>query len=225
MSRKIIFTIMAALLVAVGGLWLVWQRPSANVPGITPVQAATTASTAASVDTSLVKDMTIGNPDAKVKLLEYGSFTCPHCREFHNQVFDKIKKNYIDTGKIQFTYREVYFDRFGLWAGLVARCGGGLRYFGLVDLIYEHQNEWTRGTPAQIAGNLKKLGRQAGLGNKQLDTCMQDSAMAKAMVVVYQKNQARDKIKGTPSFFINGKEYPNMRYAGFVAALDKYLGK
>ena len=62
-------------------------------------------------------------------------------------MFGKFKENYIDTGKVKFVYREVYFDRFGLWAGMLARCGGGMRYFGIADILYNTQpNGWRAAT-------------------------------------------------------------------------------
>ncbi|MCB1361728.1 MAG: thioredoxin domain-containing protein, partial [Rhodobacteraceae bacterium] len=53
------------------------------------------------------------------------------------------KEAYIDTGLIRFIYREVYFDAYGLWAAMVARCGGEMRYFGIADMLYAEQREWT----------------------------------------------------------------------------------
>lgn len=92
-----------------------------------------------------VLEMTKGNPDAAVTLIEYASFTCPHCRSFHENVMPQLEEEFIEPGLINFVYREVYFDRYGLWAGMMARCAGPLRYFGIVDLIYEQQAEWTQG--------------------------------------------------------------------------------
>ena len=89
-----------------------------------------------------VQEMTIGNPDAAVTVVEYASFTCPHCRTFHERVWPSLKENYVDTGKINFVYREVYFDRYGLWAGMLARCDGGEKYFGIADMLYKRQREW-----------------------------------------------------------------------------------
>ena len=68
------------------------------------------------------QDMIIGRDSAKVTVVEYASFTCPHCATFHREVFPKLKEEYLDTGKVKFIYREVYFDAPGLWAGLLARC-------------------------------------------------------------------------------------------------------
>ena len=65
-----------------------------------------------------------GSADAKVEIIEYASYTCPHCASFHAGPYKDLKKDYVDTGKVKFVYREVYFDRFGLWASMIARCAG-----------------------------------------------------------------------------------------------------
>ncbi|MEM9031875.1 MAG: DsbA family protein [Pseudomonadota bacterium] len=180
---------------------------------------------ASEADTSLVEEMTLGNPDATVTVVEYASFTCPHCRSFHENAFKELKAEYIDTGKVQFIYREVYFDRFGLWAGLLARCGGRDRYFGFVDALYASQSDWTAGgDPATIAGNLRKLGRTAGLTDEEVNACLSDQAMAEAMLEVYQTNAAADEINSTPSFVINGTKYSNMSYDAFRDIIDEALG-
>ena len=216
--------VLLALVAAVGGglLWYNNQSSQSTGPGL----AAALAQDSGDVDMSMVEEMSLGNPDASVTVVEYASFTCPHCQNFHSSTLNEIKANYIDTGKINFVYREVYFDRFGLWAGMVARCGGSDRYFGLVDLIYENQSDWIAGgDPATIADNLRKLGKTAGLNDEQLDTCLNDGEMAQAMVAVFQKNATADDINSTPSFIINGEPYGNMGYAEFARILDEKLGE
>jgi protein-disulfide isomerase len=176
------------------------------------------------VDTSRVLEMTLGDPDAPLTVVEYASFTCPHCRTFHEGPFKQIKANYIDTGRIHFIYREVYFDRFGLWAGMLARCAGPERYFGMAEMIYENQQQWLgNGDPATIADNLRRLGRTAGLSDDEVNACLQDGDLARAMVAVYQQNAEADGIDSTPSFVIDGRKYTNMSYADFAAILDEKL--
>ena len=181
--------------------------------------------TEASAADAEVEEMRLGNPDADVTVIEYASFTCPHCRDFHDTVFEELKENYIDTGKINFVYREVYFDRYGLWAAMVARCGGEDRYFGIADLIYEQQQEWVQGEPADIVANLRRIGKTAGLTDEQLDACLSNGEKAQALVETYQANAAADEITSTPSFVIDGTKYSNMSYDEFAAILDEKLAE
>lgn len=215
-----LLTLLAAVAVIAGGV-IFWQSTRGpDLPSLGSAQAQD-----ADVDTSLVTEMTLGDPSAPVTVIEYASFTCPHCRSFHENAFKEIKANYIDTGKVYFIYREVYFDRFGLWAGMVARCGGPERYFGIADMIYANQGTWTKAdSPAEIADNLAKFGKAAGLTGDEIDACMQDEPLARAMIAVYQENAERDNIRSTPSFLIDGELVTGDKtYAEFAAILDGKL--
>ncbi|MCX7565681.1 DsbA family protein [Sulfitobacter sp. F26169L] len=193
--------------------------PDARLPG-----AANAQSTNGDVDTSGIKDMVLGNPDATVEIIEYASFTCPHCATFHQGPFKQLKSEFIDTGKVRFIHREVFFDRFGLWASLVARCGGEEKYFGIINMIYSSQSEWTRaGEPAAIVDELRKIGRLAGLENDAIEACLQDGDQAQAMVAWYQKNAEADGITSTPSFVIDGKKHANMSYADMQKIINDAL--
>ncbi|MBM9593464.1 DsbA family protein [Roseitranquillus sediminis] len=175
-------------------------------------------------DASQVNEMTLGDADAPVTVVEYASFTCPHCRTFHQENFERLKDDFIDTGKIRFVYREVYFDRPGLWAGMVARCGGAERYFGIVDLLYQNQDEWARSEdPAQIAADLARIGRTAGLDDETIGACLQDGELAQALVAEYQRNAEADGIRSTPSFVIEGETYTNMPYAEMSEIIESHI--
>lgn len=211
--------------VAVLGLggWAL-TRTSKDLP-FDPLMAANaqeaSADPAAMAD---IPDIVMGAADAPIEIIEYASFTCPHCAAFHANVFPALKAEYIDTGKVRFVYREVYFDRFGLWASMVARCGGEMRFFGISDLIYEKQREWTAsGDPAVIVGELRTLGKTAGLTDEILDECMNNADQAKSLVAWYQENADRDGITGTPSFMINGEKFSNMSFEDFKKLLDEKL--
>ena len=221
--------IVAALVALMGAGYAVYstQTPEVADTGMTAIQVADEdADSAAAVDTTQIQEMSLGNPDADVTVIEYASFTCPHCANFNATVYKQLKADYIDTGKINFIHREVYFDRYGLWAGLVARCGGEMRYFGLADAIYKTQKEWlASGTPIGISDALKKLGRTAGMSNEQLDACLQDAGKAEALYALYQQQSKADDVTGTPTFIINGQKYSNMNYADFAATLNEKLGE
>ena len=178
---------------------------------------------AQSKDSKEVVAMVLGKSDAPLKIVEYASFTCPHCATFHLQILPKIKEDYIDKGQVQIEYREVYFDGPGLWAGLLARCKGDEKYFAMIDLIFEKQKDWARGNIDDTKAGLLSIGRQAGLTDSESLTCMQDDALAEKMVLSFQENSKRDGVSSTPSFLINGKLVRNMPYEELQEIIEKYL--
>lgn len=198
---------------------------AAATAAMTPALAQETG-TAETAAAAAPGDFSLGSPDAKVKLVEYASFTCPHCANFHDTVFGQLKKDYIDTGKVHFTLREVYFDRYGLWAALIARCGGEMKYFGIQDILFAKQAEWAASEdPEQVVANLKTIGRSAGLEDAAMEACLNDTANAEALIKQFQTNFEADGVEGTPTLFINGTKHGNMAYEDLKAILDAELAK
>lgn len=220
MNRRTALVGISALALAAGG-WSLTRPSTGAMPDLGMANAQT-----AEIDTSGIVEMVMGSEDAPITMIEYASFTCPHCATFHKGPLKQLKAEYVDTGKVRFIYRDVYFDRFGLWAGMVARCGGPQRYYGIVEMIYDTQREWIgSGENAEVIDNLKKLGRTAGLGNDQIDDCLKSEPLAEALVAAYQTNAEADEVTGTPSFVINGEKHPNMSYASFTEILDGLLAE
>lgn len=219
-----LFPAALALILLIGGGVYWMSQPSAPAVDIDIVSQNATETLSASGAESGVIEMVTGSEDAPVTIIEYASFTCPHCATFHENQLKQIKANYIETGKVKFVFREVYFDRFGLWASMVARCGGQEKFFGMTDLLMKGQKDWARaGDPVAIAGELRKVGRLAGLGEDQVQACLKDEAKAKSLVAWYQANATMDDIESTPSFVINGKKYSNMSYGDFADVLDSLI--
>ena len=197
-----------------------------NRRALIALAAAMAASPAVAQDAAATEpgDFSLGSPDAPVKMVEYASFTCPHCATFHAAVFKDLKRDYIDTGKVHFTLREVYFDRYGLWAAMVARCGGEMRYFAIHDMLFDQQAEWAASQdPVQVVQNLKTIGIAAGLDGAAIDVCLNDQAQAEALIARFQTNMAADGVEGTPTIFINGAKHSNMPYADLKAIIDAEL--
>ncbi len=208
----------AAVAVAAGGYWLTTSTPSNPLVGSAIAQET-------EIDTSTIVEMTMGAEDAPVEIIEYASYTCPHCANFHNGAFKQLKEDFIDTGKVKFVYREVYFDRFGLWASAVARCEGPDKFFGVTDLLYENQSEWARaGDPAAIADEIRKIGRLAGFDSDKIEACLTDGQKLQTLVAWYQENAERDGIQSTPSFVVNGETVSNMSYDDFKRLIEDELG-
>jgi protein-disulfide isomerase len=172
-----------------------------------------------------VAEMFMGAEDAPLTIIEYASFTCPHCARFEETVMPQLKADYIDTGKVKFIFREVYFDKYGMWASMIARCAGPDRYFGVSKMIFETQSTWARaGGDLEIVNELSKIGRMAGLEADQLQACMQDADTLRALVGWYQENATRDEINSTPTLIIDGEKFSNMPYDELKAILDEKLG-
>ncbi|NBZ86674.1 thioredoxin domain-containing protein [Stagnihabitans tardus] len=182
----------------------------------------------------VITDMSIGSADAKVVIDEFLSFTCPHCANFHNAFYAKLKADYIDTGKLRLVYHEVYFDQLGLLGAMMARCGGEMKYFGITDMLLEKQRDWAGAGDLQAAvAEMKKFGVAAGMTEADIDKCLQDQAMAEAMVAHYQESIAtafpNDSFEGTPSFLLNGvvnKDiFEGMDYEALKAIIEAELAK
>ncbi|MGH1412073.1 MAG: DsbA family protein [Pelagimonas sp.] len=211
-----------ALALIAGGAWYMTQGAA---PGTTALPGAANAQ-ASDVDTSSVIEMIEGNADASVQVIEYASYTCPHCASFHENTYKQLKADYIDTGKIGFTFREVYFDKFGMWASMIARCDGPEKFFGVTDLMMKGQSTWARaGSEGAIADELRKVGRLAGMDSEQIDACLTDGDKLQTLVAWYQQNVTEHDISSTPSFIINGEKYSNMSYADFKVILDEKLAE
>lgn len=205
------------LAIAAGATY--WTTSSGTGPG--------TAAQAADIDTSSVVEMTMGPEDAKVTVIEYASFTCPHCATFHKGPFKQLKADYIDTGKVHFIYRDVYFDPLGVAASQLARCAGPERFFGIADMIYSRQSQWAeRGASReQIFGNLTKIGKVAGLGEDQIQACLNDEEKSKTLVAWYQQNASTHGVDSTPTLIINEKKYSNMSYGDLKAVIEEKLAE
>lgn len=220
MNRRNALIGISALALAVGG-WSLTRPSTGGMPDLGVANAQST-----DIDTSSVVEMTLGSDDAPVTVVEYASYTCPHCATFHNGQFKQLKAEYVDTGKVRFVYRDVYFDRFGLWAAMVARCEPS-KFFGVTDLLYQQQSEWIAGgsDPALIAENLRRIGRLAGLENDQLEACLADNENAQTLVAWYQANAEADDVSSTPTLIIDGDKHGNMAYPALKAILDEKLGE
>jgi protein-disulfide isomerase len=224
--KRILTSGALALALVGGGAWYFTQSTGPTTTDFRLPGAVQAQETSAEIDTSTVVEMVKGAEDAPIEVIEYASYTCPHCATAHKNLIPQLEDNYVDTGKIRFVYREVYFDKFGVWASLIARCGGQEKFFGITDLIYKGQSEWTRaGDDAAIVDELRKIGRLAGMEGDQIEACLNDGDKIKTLVAWFQKNAAEDDITSTPSFVIDGKKYSNMSYSEFSAILDEKLGE
>ncbi len=170
-------------------------------------------------------EMSKGDDNAPIVFVEYASLTCPACAAFHTNVYPKLNKEYIETGKIKFIHREIYFDRAGLWAALTARCTNGVdRYFGMLDLLYSQQPTWSRSDSSdEIVDALLKISAKSGIEKGKAISCLEDQEKALDLVNQYQVYVSEDAIESTPTFLISGKKYTNRSYDEIKKIIEKEL--
>jgi len=99
----------------------------------------------------------MGNPNAKVKLVEYGSMTCPHCREFDEKGAPTLISKYVKTGQVSWEFRNYVRDGFDVAASLVARCNGAKGFFPLTRALYKDQPNWVGKIQAAPEDQLKAM--------------------------------------------------------------------
>ncbi|MDB5475217.1 MAG: dsbA [Phenylobacterium sp.] len=150
-------------------------------------------------------DMSMGNPAAKVKVVEYASASCPHCARFNNDVFPGFKAKYIDTGKVYYTFREYLTPPENVAAAgfLVSRCAGKDKYFTILDAVYHSQQEMFQ--TGDFRGVLLRIAESAGLTEPQFNACLNDEKAMTALNARVTRAVKEDKVTGTPTFFFNGK--------------------
>lgn len=176
-------------------------------------------------------DMVLGAADAPVTLIEYASATCPHCAHFHETVWDQLKQNYIDTGKVRFIFREyptapapVAVAGFQL-----ARCGGATneQYFVRLGEIFRQQRAiFATGSMEGVRQKFIDIGAAAGLSQQQVMDCINDEAGAQRVRRIVDVGNRDFNVTGTPTFVLNGHKVEDpsvVTYEGLSRLLDAAL--
>jgi len=181
----------------------------AALAGFSPFQliSGAFAQTAADVaKPQSLPDMVLGPADAKVTITEYASMTCPHCAAFNEQVFPKIKAEYIDTGKVRYIFREFPLDIKAAAGSMLSRCianGDANKYFAVTDLLFKSQSDWVMKNTTE---SLTRIGKQAGLSQQQVEDCLKDQALLDKIAADQKYASEVLKVDSTPTFFINGEK-------------------
>ena len=157
----------------------------------------------------------IGQADAPVVMIEYASATCPHCAEFHVDVLPEIKKNYIDTGKVRLIFREFPLDDRAMAVFMLTRCLPEDKYFPTMDALFRQQKEWTGSNPK---APLMKIMKDSGMTEAEFDACLKRRDLAQAIFDTRKTANEQFGVKGTPTFFINGRFIDGHKDATAVTA-------
>ena len=168
----------------------------------------------------------MGNPNAKVKLIEFASLTCPHCAEFEEQGVQSLVDNYVKKGLVSFEFRNFVRDPYDITAALISRCGGPTSFFGLTRAFFASQTDWigkiqtadpkqmealqSQGPQAQFKALSEIAGFPAfaamrGVPKAKTEACLADPAAATQLVQMNSDAVSSFNITGTPTFVLNGE--------------------
>jgi protein-disulfide isomerase len=181
----------------------------AAIAGLSPLRFISEAMAQAAGDVAKpvsLPDMALGPKDAAVTITEFASMTCPHCAAFNEQVFPKIKSEYIDTGKIRYIFREFPLDIKAAAGSMLSRCiakDDAPKYFAVTDMLFRQQNDWVMKNTTET---LTRIGKQAGLTQQQVEACLKDQALLDKIAADQKYASDVLKVDSTPTFFINGEK-------------------
>lgn len=169
-------------------------------------------------------EKSIGSPDAPITMIEYSSLTCSHCAKFHTDVLPKIKRDYIDTGKLRMVFWDFPLGNLALAATMIARCSGQDNYVTLTSALFQSQKTWAYSDSPfdAIAG----IARLSGMSVNDIKSCLDDRKLLAAIEAKAKDAERKLGVKSTPTFFIEGQMVPgNLSYEDFKDLFDKALAK
>jgi protein-disulfide isomerase len=182
------------------------------------------ATTAAPVLTDA--GVAFGNPNAKVKVVEYASASCSHCAAFDAEVYPAFKAKYIDTGLVRYEFREFLTspEQYAAAAFALARCAGPQKYMGVVEAAFRGQQQMF--ATQDMRGPLLKVAQSAGMNEAQFEKCVSDPAALKGIADRVQRAVTVDHIDSTPTILVNGKRLSGeVTMASLDAAIQPLLKK
>ena len=169
----------------------------------------------------------LGNNSAKYTLVEYASMSCVHCANFHNNEFPKIKRDFIDTGKIKFVYKDFPLDKPAMFASMVTNCFTGEQYYEILSSLYRNQEAWVTksnntGTFYNAIHNILKV---HGVSLKKILECVDDKSEINKKtwnsIIATRLEGQKIGVNSTPSFFLNGKKIEEAFNYGLLKQLIK----
>ena len=172
------------------------------------------------------KSLSIGDPNAKVIIKVFSSLTCPHCANFHKNIFDDLNQDYISKGIVRFEHHGFPLDLAALNAEIIVRCrADNKKNFQLLGEIYKKQSQWAVGSDINIINeSIKKIGLNFGLKNNKMDKCLKNENVQDEILNERIKAQKKYKIQSTPTIYINEKKYDGKHeYKQFKKTIEKLL--
>ena len=150
------------------------------------------------------EDFIVGNDNAPITIIEYASMSCNHCANFHNNTLPDLKKEYIDTGKVKYVFRDFPYNYPALLGSMVMRCIPSEVRYDYMNALYKLQNRWVVRENAITRQELYKIMQTGGMTKENFDTCLSNVDLENKILQEVIAAQSEFNIRSTPSFLING---------------------
>jgi protein-disulfide isomerase len=152
-------------------------------------------------------DSILGKAEAPITIFEYASLTCPHCAEFDQETFPKVKSEWIDPGKARLVFRDYPLDQMALKAAMLARCAPPDKFFSFIDVLFRSQMSWAAaGSAEAVLQALSRIARLGGISEDKFNACINDKALNDRILNERLVAQQQYGVESTPTFFVNGKK-------------------
>ena len=168
----------------------------------------------------------IGPTNAKITIKVFSSLTCPHCANFHLNIFENLKKDYIEKNLVKFEHHSFPLDLAALNAELIVRCHDeSNKSFQLLGEIYKKQNKWAVGSDINVINeSIKKIGLESGLSQSSMKNCLDNEALQQQILNERINAQKNYQITSTPTIYINKKKYEGKHdYKQLKKVIEKLL--
>ena len=171
-------------------------------------------------------DFVIGNIDAPITIIEYASMSCSHCASFHNDTLPDLKKEYIDTGKVKFVFRDFPYNFPALLGSMMMRCTPNEVRYDYMNALYKLQNQWVLEENDKTTQELYKIMQSGGMKKEDFEACINNTDLENKIIQEIIDAQEEFQIKNTPSFLVNGNLVAgNKSIKEFRQIIDKILSE
>ena len=166
------------------------------------------------------------NSNSMVIVKVFSSLTCPHCADFHGQIYEKLEKEYISIGKVKFEHHSFPLDLAALNAEKILQCNANSQVnFKFLSALYKKQGKWAIGSDISIINNsIKSIGKEFNLTEDEMNKCLADKGLEEKILNERIEATKNYEVSSTPTIYINEKKYKGSRdYKSFKKVIDKLL--
>ena len=219
------------------------DAPAANTAGpITQVPAPNNGNWTEVVSQTPDGGFRMGNPDARVKVVEYASMTCPHCQRFSAEASERLRSEYVRSGQVSFEFRNYVLNPLDAAVAMVARCQGPSAFFRLTEQLFAEQETWaaavTQDESEQIsqlpeaqqlaayiqAADLGPFFGRRGVPQARINQCLANQGELQRMARMRDVAVNQHRVEGTPNFLVNGELQDASTWEGLEPIIRQRIG-